>query len=196
MLHKIKFFLIKYFHFLKGDIILSRRNNLDLIRDAKDLIEQALGKNFSGSGQKFIDIMNVKKMNDYLNYDFIEFNPNTNNEHVLGAIYYDKNKIYVNSKIDKEEQLFIFCHEVCHGYLHSKNNVPDHIDYSIKTGIYDEKESEANVMAYEILMPEAVFNKKYTEFSHQIDKLAVFFGVSTYRVVKRLSFLMKHDRIA
>lgn len=57
-----------------------------------------------------------------------------------------------------------------------------------------EGEIEANLLAYELLMPEELFKEKAVEHNYSVTRLSMLFGVSKPHVLTRLITLGLPDR--
>lgn len=158
---------------------------IQLREKAKKIISEYKGSSITN----ILDAL-VKKHN----FSKTEFDPDENNDHIKGAVISNGKgkKIYIKSDIPKSEKLFVFAHEVSHILLHAGK---DHMDFIAqpkftKPGRSD-IETEANILAYELLFPLDRFIELYKENNGDIESLAYCFHASIYRTKERINYLKK-----
>jgi Zn-dependent peptidase ImmA (M78 family) len=127
-------------------------------------------------------------------FTYHEFKPNINDKtiNLLGAVEYNSKRIYVNYEMPANERHFTLAHEIGHIFLHPQEN---QIDLRISNPKKSDKESEANVFAYELVMPLFRFIKMYNEFNGDIRSLSKVFFVPEKNVKRRIDFLKKQIHI-
>lgn len=136
---------------------------------------------------------NVANLSEIIKSKFFtyhEFTPSINNKtnNLLGAVEYNSKKIYVNAEMPANERHFTLAHEIGHIFIHPQEN---QIDLRVSNPEKCDKESEANVFAYELVMPLFKFIKAYKEFNGDIYSLSECFFVPEKNVRKRIEFLQK-----
>ena len=90
----------------------------------------------------------------------------------------DKYVIYVNDKHPKNRQRFTIAHEIAHYILHKEkigDNLTDNAMYRSKLSNVFER--QANILAYEILMP-VNFVMQFIEENKSVSEMASLFKVS------------------
>lgn len=132
-------------------------------------------------------IISVRDILQDRNISYSVFKPSEKIQDMRAAYDHDNNSILVNETISDEDKHFVIAHEVGHSVLHPESN---YVDYFTKNSGKVARETEANMFAYELLMPILVFIDKYQEFDKNLKKIAEHFFVEERRVVKRLDFLM------
>lgn len=157
----------------------TRKGNILLRNKALRLLEDV------GSTQ---NISNLKAVIDKYKFTYHEFTPSSENELLLGAVDHNDKKIYVNRDMAANERNFILAHEIGHIVLHPEEN---HLDFKVANQKPNIKESEANVFAYELLMPLPKFIRIYQEYAGNIFIIAEKFFVPERYVAKKITFLKK-----
>ncbi len=143
---------------------------------------------------------NVAQLGQYLEikgYKYYEFEPNTDNNNIKGAIDTRAKKIWVNADLSRTDKHFTLAHEIAHAELHSDKD-KQYIDYRKSQQCKDPIESEANVLAYELVMPLERFATTYHKVDGNIGKLSEEFLMPVIQVKKRIAFLkdqIKNDKI-
>ncbi len=133
----------------------------------------------------------LNKIIDKYNFTYHEFNPDNEKEStrdLLGAVDYKTKRIFVNSQMPGDERHFTLAHEIAHMVLHPNEN---QWDFRQKNQEKDNIESEANIFAYELLMPLSKFRRAYKETNGDIYALSDRFFVPEDKVNKRIEFLKK-----
>ena len=94
--------------------------------------------------------------------------------------------IYVNKHHSDKRKRFTIAHELAHFYLH-KNFIGDGLtdDYMYRSGLGSAKETEANNLGAEILMPKDLL-VKYNYENKSVSELAEIFNVSEAAMSIRL----------
>lgn len=136
------------------------------------------------------DVANLSDIIKSKNFTYHEFIPSIENKtnNLLGAVEYKLKRIYVNAEMPANERHFTLAHEIGHIFLHPKEN---QIDLRVSNPPKSDKESEANVFAYELVMPLFKFIKAYKNFNGDTYSLSEHFFVPEANVVKRIGFLQK-----
>lgn len=112
----------------------------------------------------------------------------------IRAIYdHDNNAVIVNATLEDRQKYFAIAHEIGHALLHSTRN---YVDTFTNNSPRIERETEANIVAYELTMPIADFIKEYNSKNSDIENIASHFFVEIYRVNRRVKFLKKKGIIA
>jgi Zn-dependent peptidase ImmA (M78 family) len=135
-----------------------------------------------------LNIADLKSVIDEYGFTYHEFTPTEKNKALLGAVHYEDRKIYVNKYMPSNERHFTLAHEIGHIVLHPNQN---HVDFRRSNQKKDPKESEANVFAYELLMPLPKFTRAYKRFNGNVMLIAEEFFVSEKCVGRRIDFLKK-----
>ncbi|MBR1479739.1 MAG: ImmA/IrrE family metallo-endopeptidase [Alphaproteobacteria bacterium] len=114
-----------------------------------------------------------------------DFAVNEDNEHVSGAVIYDKNQILLNSKDNARRRVFTLAHEIGHIVLGHRDGGDRMVDTrsDLILPLKRTKEYEANEFAGKLLMPEWEFRKKWNEkrklsITDRISCMTETFGVS------------------
>lgn len=136
-------------------------------------------------------IIDSSKILDYLDLTYCEFTPDRNNQMVLGAIDHNSKRILINSELSDEEKHFTLAHELGHAILHPNQNMVDFRVSKSQPEPRTAKEREANVFAYELVLPITSFIDACKHFDFDISKIATHFLVSSQRVRDRIAFLDK-----
>lgn len=110
-----------------------------------------------------------------------------------GYLEYDENEdyfiIFVNDDRPEPRQRFTIAHEIAHYLLHSEYVKSEkQIDKGIRSGYEDYKETQANELAAEILLPLDEIDKAIGEGKNTLEKLSEEFHVSTDALKIRLNF--------
>jgi Zn-dependent peptidase ImmA (M78 family) len=138
------------------------------------------------------DILNV--LAKKYGFSKTEFTPSENSNHIKGAVISNEKgkNIYIKADMADSEKLFVFAHEVAHILLHSGK---DHMDFIAKPRDAEpersDTETEANILAYELIFPLDKFIELYKENNGDIESLAYCFNTSVYRTKERINFLKK-----
>jgi Zn-dependent peptidase ImmA (M78 family) len=134
-------------------------------------------------------VAQLGKFIDEYDYKYYEFETNKNNNTIKGAIDETNKRIFVNSDLANDAKHFTLAHEIAHAVLHPADN--QHIYYRKPLQEKDSEhiESEANVLAYELVMPLEKFKEAYIKYSANIEKLSKEFFVPIVQVEKRIVFL-------
>jgi len=135
-----------------------------------------------------LNIADLKSVIDKYEFTYHEFTPTGENMNLLGAVQYKEKKIYVNKYMPSNERNFTLAHEIGHIVLHPQQN---HIDFRLSNQEKDIKESEANVFAYELLMPLPRFIRVYKQHNGDVVSIAEEFFVPEKYVSRRIDFLKK-----
>lgn len=133
-----------------------------------------------------LNTADLKSIIDEYGFTYHEFTPTEKNMTLLGAVHYEDKKIYVNKHMPLNERHFTLAHEIGHIVLH-----PNHVDFRRSDQEKDNKESEANVFAYELLMPLPKFTRAYKRFNGNVMSIAKEFLVSEKCMGRRIDFLKK-----
>ena len=138
------------------------------------------------SNDNIASLGDIMKRNDFT---YHEFKPDAKNEtkDLLGAVEYGSKKIYVNAEMPGNERHFTLAHEIGHMFLHPENQ----LDFRKSNQKKSITESEANVFAYELVMPLFKFAREYKELKGNIYKLSERFFVPEKNVKRRIEFLKK-----
>lgn len=137
------------------------------------------------------DAADLNKIIDKYNFTYHEFNPDTvkdSNRNLLGAVDYKMKRIFVNSQMPRDERHFTLAHEIAHMVLHPNKN---QWDFRQANQTKNNAESEANVFAYELLMPLSKFRRAYIETNRDVYALSNRFFVPEDKINKRIKFLKK-----
>ncbi|OIR24892.1 ImmA/IrrE family metallo-endopeptidase [Bathymodiolus thermophilus thioautotrophic gill symbiont] len=135
-----------------------------------------------------LNIADLKAVIDKYGFTYHEFTPTKENATLLGAVQYEDKKIYVNKHMPSNERNFTLAHEIGHIVLHPQQN---HTDFRRLAQEKDIKESEANVFAYELLMPLPKFIRVYKQHNGDVVSIAEEFFVPEKCVGRRIDFLKK-----
>lgn len=134
---------------------------------------------------------NIAQLGKYLelnSYKYYEFEPNASNNSIKGAVDRDKKSIYINADLSTNDKHFTLAHEIAHSILHPNEK---YIDYRRSPQPKDPIESEANVLAYELVMPLKRFKVAYKQYLGSVEELSRLFFVPEIQVEKRIEFLEK-----
>ncbi len=134
---------------------------------------------------------NVAQLGQYLElkgYKYFEFEPDEKNNCIKGAVDKKKKSIYVNADLAPNDKHFTLAHEIAHSILHPDER---YVDYRKSKPEKNHTESEANVLAYELVMPLEKFKKSYNQYSGNVAELSRLFFVPETQVNKRIEFLKK-----
>ncbi len=140
---------------------------------------------------------NIAQLGQYLklnSYKYYEFEPNEDNNSIKGAIDANQKKIWVNADLENSDKHFTLAHEIAHAELHSNKDEGQHIDYRKNNQKSDPIESEANVLAYELVMPLEKFATAYHKVDGNKGKLSEVFLVPVVQVKRRIEFLKQQIR--
>jgi Zn-dependent peptidase ImmA (M78 family) len=135
-----------------------------------------------------LNIADLKSVIDKYGFTYHEFTPTEKNVTLLGAVQYEDKKIYVNKHMPSNERHFTLAHEIGHIVLHPNQN---HVDFRRSDQEKDTKESEANVFAYELLMPLPKFIRAYKKRNGDVILMAEDFLVPEKYVSRSICFLKK-----
>lgn len=135
-----------------------------------------------------LNIADLKSIIDEYGFTYHEFTPTKKNMTLLGAVHYEDKKIYVNKHMPSNERHFTLAHEIGHIVLHPNQN---HVDFRRSDQKKNAKESEANVFAYELLMPLPKFMRAYRQHNGDVISIAKEFFVPEKCVSRRIDFLKK-----
>lgn len=130
----------------------------------------------------------------YKDFRVMVFTPNFDDDthKVSGMIDYAKQIISVNEFDNEYEKRFTIAHELGHYALHSQNATNTfRIDFRDRENENKDrpKELEADMFAYELLMPVQEFAKYYEQYKDGIYGLVLKFGVSIFAVKRRIASL-------
>ena len=136
------------------------------------------------------NVAKLKAIMDMHKYKYYEFTPDKNNKtaNLLGAVDHNNKRIFVNEWMPLKERHFILAHEIGHVILHPDDN---HADFRRHPPINDDIESEANVLAYELVMPFDKFIKLFKKYKGDVSILSDKFLVPEKNVRQRIKFLKK-----
>lgn len=129
-----------------------------------------------------------------LGIDFTQIEKDAGYEYgrILGAAISKKDNltIFYRKQDSKNRQRFTIAHELAHCCLHTDNLQQNHIELRENETVKDAKETEADIFAGELLIPEQSLVKVYNEFYvPSLKSLAKIFGVSTNVMAARLDYL-------
>ena len=130
----------------------------------------------------------VKGALEELNLTYEEFSGTGETKDIRAIYDHDGNKVMVNATLDDIKKYFSIAHEIGHALLHSTQN---YVDTFINDCPRIARETEANIVAYELTMPIARFVKEYNEPQCKVEGLANTFFVEKYRIKRRIDFLQK-----
>lgn len=130
-------------------------------------------------------VVDTGKILDFLGYSYYEFDPSENISNIKGAVIHADKKVLLNSGLSPQEKNFSLAHEIGHIVLHKGGDKIDFLQHSLEEVHIDE--IEANVFAYELLMPIYHFRTKLKN-NHDLTTLAEFYCLSEKRVNKRIEF--------
>lgn len=133
---------------------------------------------------------NMEKILSSIGFSQAEFAPGDDLDKIRGAILHDRKTILINSELSIQEKLFVLAHEIGHACLHPGTDKVDFATDSLN-GLPDADriaEIEANVFAYELLMPMAKFRKAMVDTDSNVKKLAEQFMVTKKRISKRIRY--------
>ena len=133
------------------------------------------------------------KVLEKLGFEYLEFDPNEEIQHISGVVNHDRRHIIVNRTEPPERRLFTLAHEIGHVALHPGENA---IDFRRRVAQWDHledealrKEHEADIFAYELLMPFEPFVIAYLETDGDINAMARRFYVSPQDIADRVDFI-------
>jgi Zn-dependent peptidase ImmA (M78 family) len=138
----------------------------------------------------------VWRIPEKLGYTMYDFAVNEDNEHVSGAVLYDKKQILLNPKENARRRIFTLAHEIGHIVLEHRAGNDRMVDTrsDLVFPLKRTKEYEANEFAGELLMPEEEFRKEWNEkkglsLTDRVGHMTKEFGVSFSAVTVRLEVL-------
>ena len=136
----------------------------------------------------------LAKVLAYLGFSCYEFSPSDieDGDSILGAVSHSEKKFFLNETLANEQKYFTLAHEIGHAVLHPHWK---EIDYQHR--YRDEvpyEEVEANVFAYEILLPVHSFAEADEKFKGDIASLSKLFCVEPRRILKRKNFLKEEGK--
>lgn len=155
-----------------------RHPNLAIRQSANILLDDCEAT--PASNDESID---MEKVLNHLNYGYFEFDPTDETSNIMGAVRHRDKKVFLNSSLSPQEKNFALAHEIGHIILHRDS---DKIDFLKHTP--DEfciEEIEANVFAYELLMPSQHFGSNLKKYNHNYKLLADFYCVTKNKIKKR-----------
>lgn len=128
-----------------------------------------------------------------IGYKYAEFLVTRETQRILGAVSYSKKTIYINSEERDENKHFTLAHEIGHAVLHPQS---DRVDYRSVTQDHLSKEArvlerEANVFAFELVLPYPEFIDDYRELNGDIARLSKIYLVAEKKIKERVAFLSK-----
>lgn len=123
--------------------------------------------------------VDLNKILSHLNLSLEEIN--LDNE-ISGILNVKKRTIYVEKDHSQPRKNFTIAHELGHYCMHQDISDTFEDKIFLRTSSVDLYESQANKFAAELLMPRDIFMKIIKEDVDTIEKLAVFFNVSTLAV--------------
>lgn len=159
-----------------------RKTHSEIQQKVTELYEY-LAKDDSGS---LIVPVNLSPLLEKFNLK--AFNVTFNRPDIAGAFSRKEKTVYVNKTDPQTRKIFTIAHELGHYFLH--NNVSTDILYREQTinGRKPSIETEADLFAAELLMPESVI-RFYWPVAESIQQLADVFAVSYSAMLNRLRYL-------
>jgi len=137
---------------------------------------------------------NLGAILNHLGYTYFEFTPDRETQKIIGAVDHDEKTIFINGDSNDEQQHFTLAHEIAHVVLHTSEN---QIDFRKKLEDREEspkeraKEREANVFAYELVLPFEAFCTSWNELKGNLEKIGDKFLISPRRIKIRSEFVLK-----
>lgn len=160
----------------------SRLGNLSIRHLANKLLDESGA--MPSSETELVDMSKVLK---YLDFSYFEFDPadSPDMKNVKGAVIHKDKKVFLNSSLSPQEKNFSLAHEIGHILLHKRDDKVDFLHHILEEVHVDE--IEANVFAYDLLMPIRFFRKNIS-MPGGVSALAEFYCVTEKRIKKRMSF--------
>ena len=118
----------------------------------------------------------LESIASFLGYQSVEFFPDESTQNVSGAVNHRQKKIYINCQDSARRQMFTLAHEIGHIALHGESN-GDFVDFRSDSP-NDNRETEANSFAGELLMPENHFRATWLQWDGVASVVAATYGVS------------------
>jgi Zn-dependent peptidase ImmA (M78 family) len=148
------------------------------------------------AGMKGDKDISPDKLTKHLGYEMLFFQPERDTSDIYGAVDKERKEIYINSEDPIEKQVFTIGHEIGHIRLHPDcDNV---IDYRRKTESFKKldknqkiMEREADVFAFELLLPFKEFVASYKEYDGDTSWIANDFHIAESDIIKRVNFINK-----
>ena len=159
-------------------------------KEIRNKAREIIGDNKNLTAQKVLD-----KLRKKYDYEYILFDADKDTSHVKGAVISDSDgkNIFINKILPDSEQLFVYAHEVSHILLHSGK---DHMGFIAKPKVHNQdksdEETEANMLAYELLFPLANFIDSYDKNDGNVLMISQEFYSDTYRTMERIRFLHRN----
>ncbi len=135
---------------------------------------------------KFHEDYTIKGALNALALTYGEFSGEGRTSDICAIYDHDNKKVTVKSTLDDVEKYFAIAHEIGHALLHPTQN---YVDTFTRRGPKVARETEANIVAYELTMPIAEFIEQYN--NTQPEDIANHFFVEVRRVNKRIEFLRR-----
>lgn len=137
---------------------------------------------------------NIARLGRYLeqkDYKYYEFEPTEDNNGIKGAVDNLEKKIYVNADLAPGDKHFTLAVEIARSILSREDS---EVDYRKPHHSNEPREIEANVLAYELVMPAQKFLTAYQLYFGNVAELSKSFLVPEILVKKRIAFLQKEKR--
>ena len=174
---------------MTNDITHQRKGNLTIRMMAEKTISEC---GVFNHGTYKTNLFTILKK---IGFHCMQFTPNAKTKNIAGAVFHKDKKIYISEGLELEEMLFTLAHEIGHVILHPNESRVDFLQKQLddERGTNNErekiKEQEADVFAYELLMPFFKFHQASNFEGYSVAKLAKLFEVSEVRVRERLAFI-------
>lgn len=139
---------------------------------------------------KFYKDYTIKGALKALNLTYNEFSGKGETSDIRAIYDHDNKAVIVNATLDDRQKYFSIAHEIGHALLHPTQN---YVDTFTNNSPRIERETEANIVAYELTMPIAEFIEQYNSKGSNI---ADHFFVETHRVNRRIEFLKRKGIIS
>lgn len=132
----------------------------------------------------------INKLVEKLDIKYKTFEPKLEQENIMGLYNSSEKVIAINNTLTDEESLFSTAHELGHAILHNESK-QEYIRFKNTNQDKNQEETEANMFAYEVLLPIGLFQKECNKLLYSVSDLSKFFSLSEYRIVERIKFLRK-----
>lgn len=138
------------------------------------------------------ETVQLDKVLDYLEFSYFEFDHTIESSsgvdmsNIKGAVIHGDKKIFLNSTLSPQERNFALAHEIGHIKLHRNSDKIDFLKHQLPE--IPAEEVEANIFAYDLLMPNHLFHRNVKHFSGNIKELAKFYCLTEKRIQKRIKF--------